>query len=148
MYIDIDFICILLSLQLFKAFRARFSTAITEPYQKGFQQANAAFQYQFVFDIDSKRYDRLNPIPRNLTVSDFYLLGQDPQNRFLTVLRTNKAARFPRFDSCEAQRKNTVRILYVINYCCIVMCIDISIFFYVYRRWNQKKVWMHWTLRI
>lgn len=93
--------------KLFKAFRARFSTAITEPYQKGFQQADAAFQYQFVFDIDSKCYDRLNPIPRNLKVSDFYLLGQDPQNRFLTILRTNNAARLPRFNSsCEARMKD------------------------------------------
>ncbi|CAO3630549.1 unnamed protein product [Mucor hiemalis] len=93
--------------KLFRALKNRFSTNITEPYMKGFKQADAAFLYQYVFDIDSLCYDRLNPFPKNLNVASFYLLGQDPQNRYISILRSNNAHRYPKFDSCDNLQKNT-----------------------------------------
>ncbi|KAI7888797.1 PIN domain-like protein [Mucor mucedo] len=64
---------------------------ISDAYLKKFSKANAAFLYQFVFDIETQTYVRLNPLPEDIKVDDLVGLGDSPQNHDIPILQSNKA---------------------------------------------------------
>lgn len=63
----------------------------SELYFQNFTRANAAFLYQFVFDIKTRTYVRLNKLPAHINADDLVLLGESPQNFDIPILRSNKA---------------------------------------------------------
>lgn len=79
---------------------------IVEPYVEQFVKANAAFLYQFVFDMNSRTYTRLNPLPKDLDARDVSLLGTNPQDRYIPLLRANKAIILPKLDYKETNKEN------------------------------------------
>lgn len=79
---------------------------IVEPYVDQFVKANAAFLYQFVFDMNSRTYFRLNPLPKDMDARDVSLLGTNPQDRYIPLLRANKAIILPKLDYKEVNKEN------------------------------------------
>ncbi|CAO3657339.1 unnamed protein product [Mucor hiemalis] len=85
---------------------------IVEPYVEQFLKANAAFLYQFVFDINTRTYTRLNPIPKDMDTRDLSLLGTNPQDRYIPLLRANKAIILPKLDYRETNKENINPLLF------------------------------------
>lgn len=65
-------------------------------YADKFLEADAAFKYQFVFDMNTRTYCRLTPLPSEDEVPKFDMklvsqLGESPQNQDIPLLRSNCA---------------------------------------------------------
>ncbi|KAI9260861.1 PIN domain-like protein [Helicostylum pulchrum] len=69
----------------------RFPKEIASEYGEKFAKADAAFLYQFVFDPNSRTYVRLNPLPEDIKVDYLSGLGESPQNRNVSILKSNNA---------------------------------------------------------
>lgn len=83
-----------------------------EPYLFKFLKADAAFLYQYVFDMDTRTYTYLNPIPPSMNREHVSLLGDDPRNRFIYLLRANR----PIIDPRANQKENVNVSIYIYVY--------------------------------
>ncbi|GAA5804075.1 hypothetical protein HPULCUR_009561 [Helicostylum pulchrum] len=76
---------------IFQAIKDRFSKETASEYNENFIKANAAFLYQFVFDPTSRTYVRFSPLPKDIKIGYLSGLGESPQNRNVSILKSNNA---------------------------------------------------------
>lgn len=63
---------------------------IPTDYDVEFREAYHAFLYQWAYDMDTKSYVRLNPLPEGTSDHDFGFLGTKPTVKGLSLLKTKK----------------------------------------------------------
>jgi hypothetical protein len=62
--------------------------------------------YQYVFDIDSRTYTCLHPVPSDVILpEEISLLGEDPNNEYISLLRANESVVRPSAAYSEVSKK-------------------------------------------
>lgn len=83
----------------------KFEKRISNNYIRRFKKLNDAHLYQFIYDKDSNRYERMNRIPAGLLIED---PGQTPDNLDIPILRTNNAVYIDPLEVIRNENKENI----------------------------------------